>query len=245
MKKNTNPYAKKTKRRLRITRKQWIAIISGAAVIAIIIGIMVVGNLSKAAISNPHAGHNHAPGEECNTGTADPHAGHNHDSQSAAAKVKYQLYTNADKTFRLAFLDTAGKVVAEFDKLSKAPIKETVDADKGIYTLGWANGDGPNDYEQVYYNEKTGQVSAKFRAPRGTDGVRIAYGSEDQTKVIVEDLFDSQAYHQEYTLEGAMPNKNGEIILGGKLHTDKKTVLVSYVADKDGSTRYADINLYP
>lgn len=249
MKKSTNPYAKKSKRRLRITRKQWIAIIVAVVVIAIIAGILVAGSLSRAAITDPHAGHNHAPGEDCSTATTGGHYegdGHNHGTQATAnpsAKVKYQLYTNADKTYRLVLRGTDGKTLFEADKLSKSPMKETVDADKGIFELSWATGQGPNDYDSVFYNEKTGQVSEKIHAYRGTDGVRIAYGSADQKKVIVQDLFNKNAYYKEYPLEGAHA-KNGNIIVGGKLQSDKKTVVISYFAKDQSATQHATIKLY-
>ena len=144
------------------------------------------------------------------------------------------------------FRGTDGKTVAEFDKLTmsnnKTPIVATIDADKGIYELGWATGSGPNDYECVYYNEKTAQVSPKFRAPRGTDGVRIAYGNDKQDKIIVQDLFDKNAYYKEHVLPDAATGEE-DIVMGGALQKDKKTVLISY-KDKTGASRHTAVNLY-
>ena len=169
---------------------------------------------------------------------------HNHPTTPAADdKVKYQLYTNADKTYRLVFRDTAGTVVAEFDKIPRQPFKEPINADKGIYELGWATGSGPSDFYCVYYSVKTGAVSQLFHAPRGTDGVRIAYGSEDQTKIIVKDVFPSGSYYKEHVLEGAYTGAE-VIIRGGKLHADKKTVVISYVINEKGEQRHAAISLY-
>ncbi|MBQ3202512.1 MAG: hypothetical protein IJB36_02585 [Clostridia bacterium] len=263
MKKNkkVNPYEKKAKRRIHITRKQWIALLSILGVIAILVGIIVMTNLSG---GNDHDGHDHdghSHGDEGTSSTADPHAGHNHGSTPSTghshgttgsttntdAKVKYQQYTNSDGTYRLVFRDNGGKTVAEFNELhilkDRSIIPTVIDADKGVVELGWATGNGSNEYECVYYNEKTGQVSPLFVAPRGTDGVRIAYGSEDQTKVIVQDLFDKEAYYKEHALENADTDAK-DIIVGGRLQADKKTVLISYVAEKSSENQHTVIKLY-
>ena len=157
--------------------------------------------------------------------------------------VKYQLYTNADKTYRVVFRDAAGKSVAEFDKIAKLPIKAIIDDKKGIYELGWATGDGPSDFCCVYYNVNTGAVSKLFHAPRGTDGVRIAYGSEDQTKIIVQDVFSTGSYYKEHLLEGAYTAAK-DIIIGGSLKVDKKTVVIAYITDAEGATQHTMIGLY-
>lgn len=172
------------------------------------------------------------------------HADHDHGSTTPSdEQVKYQLYTNADKTYRVVFRDAAGKSVAEFDKIAKLPLKSVVNAEKGIYELGWATGDGPSDFYCVYYNVNTGAVSKLFHAPRGTDGVRIAYGSEDQTKIIVQDVFSSGSYYKEHLLEGAYTAAKN-IIIGGSLQVDKKTVVIAYVTDAEGATQHTMIGLY-
>ena len=174
--------------------------------------------------------------------------GHHHGTTTGAndsgtPQVKYQVYTNADNTYRLVIRDGKNAIVFEADKLLRAPILATVDEKKGIYELGWASGSGATEYECVYYNEKTGQVSRQFHAPLGTDGVHIAYPTEDQTKIIVQELFNEKGYQKTYTLEDAY-NRNGTIITGGKLQADKKTVLVSYFASDKGESRHVIIPLY-
>lgn len=170
--------------------------------------------------------------------------GHDHGSTTPTDdQVKYQLYTNADKTYRVVFRDAAGKSVAEFDKIAKLPIKTVIDDKKGVYELGWATGNGPSDFYCVYYNVNTGAVSKLFHAPRGTDGVRIAYGSEDQTKIIVQDVFATGSFYKEYPLENAYTDAK-DIITGGSLKADKKTVVISYVADETGATQHTIVSLY-
>lgn len=245
---------KRAKRKL--SNKQALTIvISVACVIALLVGLLIVigpilgdnsgghyegdghDHSQTGTTADPHAGHNHAAGEEC-TDTTDTGS-----TQNSTDKVKYQIYTNTDKTYRVVFRDSAGTAVYEQDKIVKQPVRETVDADKGVYSLGWATGTGPNDYAHIYYNVKTGQVSKTIVAPRGCDGVRVAYGSEDQTKVIVQDLFDNEVYYKEYALADAYTAAT-DIIIGGKLKDDKKTVTVSYVVDEKGSTRHINVNLY-
>lgn len=229
--KKVNPYAKKaTRKKIHITGKQWIAI----GCVLVVLGTLIAFR----SCQDPHAGHDHGPNGEHYEGD-----GHDHSTPNPNAKVKSQIHANSDKTFRLVFLDTADKVIAEFDKLPKQPSKVEVDKAQGLYEMGWATGSGSTEYECVYYNEKTGQVSKQFHAPHGTDGVRIAYSSQDQTKIIVEDLFDNKGYHKEHTLENAY-NKNGNTVISGKLQTDKKTVLVSYYVNEKGESRHASVKLY-
>ena len=246
--KKVNPYEKKKKRSLKISRKQWTAIISVLSVIALIAGIVVALNLSKNDDHYEGDGHNHG-----NTANGDSHYegdGHNHshgstgNNSSSTDKVKYQIYTNADKTYRLVIRDSKNEIVFEKDKIAKQPIKETTNEEKGVYEIGWATASGPNDYECVYYNAKTGQVSQLFVAPRGCDGTRIAYGSADQKKVIVQDLFDKDAYYKEYELKNTKVDKNGDIIVGGRLHENKKTVIVTYNSTETESSAHATFELY-
>ena len=240
---------KRVKRKM--TNKQaMITIISVLCAAALLVVLLVViGPVLGGNDADPHAGHDHSSDTDLGDGHYEGD-GHDHSGTGSTAdsdaKVKYQLYTNADKTSRLVFRDDAGQTIAEFDNLQIAegrqPSAEVVEANEDIYELGWATGDGANDFECIYYNVKTGQVSDKFTAPRGTDGVRVAYGSADQTKVVVQDLFDKDAYSKEYALEEPYAGE-GDVIMGGRLQDDKKTVVISY-KDKEGAGRHAVINLY-
>ena len=62
--KKVNPYAKKATKSRRITKKQRTTIVVVLCVAAIIAGIIVAAKLSGASAADPHAGHNHATGEE-------------------------------------------------------------------------------------------------------------------------------------------------------------------------------------
>lgn len=244
MKKKQNPYQKHAnKPRLRISRKQWIVGLSILGVVAIIVGIMVA-----VPLANPesHDGHDHS---HDSSSVGDPHAGHNHNhNNSSAAKVRYQIYNTANNTYRLAILNAQGNVVFEKGNLERAPMKETVDEAKGIYSLSWAlykdpAKNGPNDFETIYYNEKTGAVSQLFVAPRACDGVRVAYGSTNQTKVIVQDVFNKKVYYKEYPLPNPY-TKGKDIIVGGRLHDNKKTAVISYITNEKGQTGHLSVKLY-
>ena len=237
---------RKAKRKL--TNKQATTIIiSVLCAAALLIGLLVVIGPILGGNADPHAGHNHGSdlGDGHYEGDGHDHGHSNTTGANANAKVKYQMYKNADGTYRLAFRDSAGKTVAEFNNIkvknSILPAK-AISNNPDVYELGWASGSGPNDFYCVYYNEKTGQVSEQFHAPRGTDGGRVAYGSEDQTKVIVQDLFSKSAYYKEYTLNAPSTTADN-IIMSGKLQSDKNTVVISYV-DTDGKTRHANFKLY-
>lgn len=239
---------KRVKRKM--TNKQaMITIISVLCAAALLVVLLVViGPVLGGNDADPHAGHNH--GSELGDGHYEGD-GHDHSGTGSTAdsdaKVKYQLYTNADKTYRVVFRGADGKTLGEYDKLERQPSKETVNEDAGVYAMSWAlykdaADNGPNDFASVYYNVKTGQISEKFHAPRGCDGVRVAYGSEDQSKIIVQDLFDKEAYYKEYALEECYTGE-GDVITGGRLQDDKKTVVISY-KDKDGASRHTIVKLY-
>lgn len=238
---------RKTKRKL--TNKQAATvIISVLCAAALLIGLLVViGPILGGNNADPHAGHNHGSdlGDGHYEGDGHDHGNSNTNANANAnAKVKYQIYTNADKTYRLVFRDTAGKTVAEFDNIkAKNSILPTkaIDNNPDVYELGWATGSGASEFECIYYNVKTGQVSDKLVAPRGTDGVRVAYAGANQKKVIVQDLFD-KSYYKEYTLADTYTGE-GDIVVGGALQKDNKTVTISY-KDKDGKVRHQRINLY-
>ena len=240
--KKVNPYEKKKKRSLKITRKQWTVIIALLCAVALIVGIIIAGNLRGNGDEHYEGdGHNHGSSDSGEHYEGD---GHNHGSNgttSSTDKVKYRYYTNEDKTYRVQVLNAGNKVVFEKDKLTNVPIQKEIS--DTIVELGWATGSGANDFEAIYWNKETGNISQLFWAPRGTDGVRIAYPSEDQTKIIVQDLFDKDFYCKEYELKNAA-EKNGNIITGGKLHDNKKTVIVSYNSSETESSAHATINLY-
>ena len=231
---------KRSKRKMSDKKALTIIIAVACAAALLIAALVVIGPILGGNNADPHAGHNHS-----NNNLGDGHYegdGHDHGS-TTGDKVTYRLYTNGDKTYRLVLRDNAGKTLGEFDKLPKQPIKATINETAGIYELGWATDNGPNDFECVYYNVKTGQVSEKFVAPRGTDGVRIAYGSADQTKIIVQDLFDKNAYYKEHALQNTKADKNGDIIVSGSLKADKKTIVIAYHSTESADA-HATVKLY-
>lgn len=230
---------RRTRRKLNDRQARITIICVAAVIVLLVVALVVVGPI----LGGNNGGHYEGDGHDHGHYEGD---GHNHGTPTANSsdKVSYRLYTNADSTYRVVFLDNSGKTVKEVSSAAKQPVKTALDADAGIYELSWATGQGPNDYESIYYNVKTGQVSEQFRATRGCDGVRVAYGSADQTKVIVQDVFDKNAYYHEHALENGVANADGDIIVGGKLREDKKTVVISYVSDAKGTTSHAIVKLY-
>ena len=232
--KKVNPYEKKKKRNLKITREQRIAIIIVACVVVLLVGIAVG---KKVFNVDEHAGHDHsAEGEEHYEGD-----GHDHGSaNSNTGPVTYRYYTNEDKTYRVQVLDKNSNVLFEKDKLANIPVK--TDLNETIVELSWATGSGTNEFDSIYWNKKTGQVSQMFHAPRGTDGVRIAYPSEDQTKVIVQDVFNKATYYKEYSLPNPYTGFS-DVIVGGSLGEDN-TVGITYYIDNQKNTLRTYYKLY-
>lgn len=187
--------------------------------------------------ADPHAGHNHASSNPTIATTATG----SHDTSQTTNDLLYRYYTNADKTYRVQIISKDNKVLFERDGLINVPFKEEVSA--SVISLSWATGQGPNDYEAIYWNKETATLSEAFWAPRGCDGVRIAYPSADQTKILVQDLFSKDAYYKEYALTNAV-KKNGDVIVGGRLHENKKTVIISYNSSETDASAHMTLNLY-
>lgn len=249
--KKVNPYAKKAAKSRRITKKQRTTIVVVLCVAAIIAGIIVAAKLSGASAADPHAGHNHATGEEHTEDDGHDHSsgatnnnnsshGQDNPSQIDTGVLNYRVYTNADQTFRVTVVDKNNKVLFQKDKTHRVPVAEKVT--DTIFTISWATGDGPNDFESIFCNKETGAVSALFYAPRGYDGRRVAYSSDDQTVIIVQDIFNKSNYLKHYTLKGAY-TEGDYIIRNGKLAEDNK-VQVTYVVNKNNGTHTVSIPLY-
>lgn len=223
-------------------RQKKIRIIVILVIAALLLGIAVVSRVAIQELggNDPHAGHDHAQGGQT---TVDPHAGHDHGTTKKpdTGVLTYNVYSNADKTYRVVVRDAAKKTVFERDKMYNAPIKEDLSED--LFTLSWATDKGPNDFEYIFCNKKTGAVSQAFRGAHGFDGVRVAYPSDDETTIIVQDIFDKKVYYKEYPLKDAY-TEGKYVVVGGKLQADKKTVRFSYIVDEKGSTRQAVIKLY-
>lgn len=66
--KKVNPYEKKQQRRIRITRKQWTTIVSVLAVVAVLVGIIMLQQCG-----DPHAGHDHSTDDDNHTVATDEH----------------------------------------------------------------------------------------------------------------------------------------------------------------------------
>ena len=241
--KKVNPYEKKQKRQLHITRKQWIALLSVLGVIAILAGIAVMTGLGG---GDDHAGHDHAN----DSSLADGHYegdGHDHGTASTAghshgSTLRYQSYVNADKTYSYAIYNSKGAELVKKDKLTYEGKKLAVTGDlTEVYfqtaKSGFASG------ESIFCDEKNERVSEAFHGVLGCDGTRVAYCSEDDTKVIVQDLFDKEAYYKEYDLPNVY--KNGtQTITNGQLSADKKTVNVTYTVNEEKGTASRAIKLY-
>ena len=248
--KKVNPYEKKAAKRRRITKKQRTTAIVVLCVAAIVAGILVAAKLGRASAADPHAGHNHAAGEG-HSDDEEGHSendGHNHGSSEGqdnpsgidTGVLNYRVYTDEGNTFRVSVVDKNNKVLFQKNKLYNIPVAEKVTED--IFTISWATGDGPNDFEHVFCNKKTGAVSALFYAPRGYDGQRVAYSSADQTAIVVQDIFNKSAYLKHYTLKGAYTE--GDYTIRSGVMADDKNVRVTYVVNKNNGTHTVTIPLY-
>ena len=246
MKQPTNPYAKSkhTKHR-RITHKQKIAILCGVIAIVLIAGISIITRFTGNS-ADLHAGHNHAPGEDCNTTPNGGHYegdGHNHNTPASPtdSKLSFQLDHSGD-TYTYSIYNDAKELLFKRVNLTDVPVKM---AANGGLTLVYFKSDevGYSAGDTAYCNEKTGQVSAAFHGAIDTDGVRVAYCNADDTAIIVQDLFNKSAYYREYPLEGVYA-KGDFAILNAKLSQDKKSVSVTYYIDASKKTQQATIPLY-
>lgn len=245
MKKSTNPYAKKTARKRRITRKQRTSILCGLLAAALLIGLVVVSRVAvtqTGGIDN-HAGHDHAEGETNSTGHS-ANDGHNHgnsSTNSSDSKLRYQLYRSGD-TFTYAIYNADNQLLLKKENLELEPIKMA--ADNGLTQVYFrSKATGFTVGETIYCDEKNGRISDAFHGEIGSDGVRVAYCSADDTTIIVQDLFDKNVYYKEYPLTN--PYTGGkDIIKNGSYKTDTQIVAVSYLANDGTETRTMTVPMY-
>ena len=246
--KKVNPYEKKNKRKIKISRKQWTAILSLLGVVAILAGIIVMSGLGGGS----HAGHNH--GDEGNTTATDEHGhpigshdtaptdAHGHPAGSHGSTLRYQSYANADKTYSYAIYNSKGAELLKKDKLTFEGKKLSTTGDlTEVYFQTAAS--GFTSGESVFCDEKNERVSEAFHGVLGRDGTRVAYCSDDDTKVIVQDIFDKKSYYKEYPLNDVV-NNGYSTVQNATLSQDKKSVSVTYTIDEEGGTRRATIYLH-
>ena len=241
--KNNNPYQKKHAKKLRITRKQWTRIICLGIVLALIVGLVIITRSGLSEKGGNHDGHNH----EDETVVTDEHGHaadtHNttaHNSSSGAGKLRYQLYTDSKtNTHGIGIYNSKNQLLLEKKGMPNAPIREK----EGDLTLvyfamslnGFTNG------VSIYCDEQGERVSDAFHGVIGTDGVRVAYCSDDDTTIIVQDLFDKSLYYKEYKLTGVYQNGT-QTIKGGRVTNG--VAVVTYACDSEGNTATKQIKLY-
>ena len=241
MKKSTNPYAKKPAHKRRITRKQRTSILCGLLAAVLLIGLVVVSRVAvtQSGAIDDHAGHDHAEDQTTNNGHS-ANDGHGHGS-SPDSKLRYQLY-RSNGTFTYAIYNADNKLLMKKEGLELEPVKMT--ADNGLTQVYFrSKKTGFTVGETVYGDEKNGRISDAFHGEIGSDGVHVAYCSDDDTTIIVQDLFDKNAYYMEYPL--ISPYTGGEqIIKNGSYKTDTQIVSVSYLANDGSETRTMTVPMY-
>ena len=246
MKKN-NPYQKKHAKKLRITRKQWTRIICLGIVLALVVGLVIITRTGLSEKGGDHDGHGH----ENDTVVTDEH-GHaadthntttgNNGSTSSTGKLRYQLYTDSKAgTHGIGIYNSKNQLLLEQKGMPKAPVRQKEGDLTVVYFAQSLN--GFTNGLSIYCDEQGERVSAAFHGVIGTDGVRVAYCSDDDTTIIVQDLFDKNAYYKEYKLANVYQNGT-QTIKGGRVDTTKKVATVTYVCDEEGNTMTQQIKLY-
>ncbi len=239
--KSANPYAKKHAKRLHITRKQWIRILCIGAVIALVVGLAVITRAGLNEVGDEHAGHNHGDSAATDNGHYEGD-GHNHGNSAATGtgKLRYQTYNSADG-HGIGIYNSKNELLLEKKGMPFAPIRQK----EGDLTLVYftISRNGFTNGVSIYCDDEGQRVSDAFHGVLATDGTRVAYCSDDDTTIIVQDLFDKKAYYKEYPLPGVFQNGD-QTIQNGKVSSDKKSVTVTYVTDEKGNPRNYSIKLY-
>lgn len=234
--------------------KLW-TIIGVSALVVVLVAAALIGRFAPAA--DPHAGHDHANDGQTNVTDEHGHDAGVHDQETSAndggtksttahihsdAKIVYTPEEKSDGTYAFTLKDKDGKVLFSKDGLDRYPLQEAVSTD--VYRLGWPTGTGPNDFQEIYCNRETGQISEVFDGAVASDGVRIALPIGDGKKgysILVRNVFD-KGFAKEYKLEDAVMGGK-YAVTAGKL-MDKGHVKVTYLTDNKGGYKAIDIDLY-
>ena len=165
---------------------------------------------------------------------------HDHDTVA----VMDIAYTNeAEGTLALTVKDCQGNLLYTKTGLTKKGLVHNVT--DTVVSLSWVTSNNPGGYETVYIDRLHCRVSELIAGEQATDGTRLVHTTvkKDKLTVIVQDLFDKDAFCQETVLEEAY--LGGEYtVLGARLVMEDQ-VNVSYLTDAEGMHRITAFPLYP
>lgn len=164
-----------------------------------------------------------------------------HDHQSPTA-MDVTYTTESGGKFTLIIKDCQGKWLLERKGLTKKASSQQIAP--GIMELTWVKSNDPGDYERLYVNHRTCQVSDVIAGSQATDGNRIVYAEilNGKLNVIVRDLFNSNGYAKVTVINEAYTK--GKFTVKNITKRGKDQAIVSFLIDQKGAHRARIFSLY-
>lgn len=209
--------------------KNRIIIIAIVAAVALLIGVIALA--SHLGQTDPHAGHNHAPGESCPDDIV-PNSTPEHSHSTGITRQEntfgHNIVATGNGTYTLTVLNSKNETLFKQENITKRPVvSKNTDT---LYDIAWQASDDPFHYQFIYCDSKAEKVSEVFPYVYQCKDNLIVYAQKNDQGTgyvaVVQDVFNKKAYYKTYPLPGAVPE--GYHIISGVALKEDGTAMVTY-----------------
>lgn len=166
-----------------------------------------------------------------------PHAS----DSSAGMNSYYTITTNEDFTYSYKIFAKNGDVLFSDDRSPREPHIEQVSADTFSVTIQSGTGRATN--WAVFCDVENGRTSNTYQYVLGAQGSYVFYVefADGSHRLVVQDIFDSNAYYKTYTLEnsGAFADPACELTFDGE-----GKAIVTYLSGTETAVSQSSVTIY-
>ncbi len=151
--------------------------------------------------------------------------------KAPAKQAAYSVVQNEDQTYSYKIFDQKGNVLFGDDRCAQEPRIEKV-TDR-VYSVTVQAGSGLSTNWAVFCDAKNSRVSEPFHYVLMAQGDYVIYVAREneQTSIVVENIFDKAAYCKAYPLSGCS-DVAGDVVLGAQ-PAGEGTAEVTYLTGDD------------
>lgn len=160
---------------------------------------------------------------------------------SAGMNSYYTIATNEDFTYSYKIFAKNGEVLFSDDRSPREPHIEQVSADTFSVTIQSGTGRATN--WAVFCDVENGRTSNTYQYVLGAQGSYVFYVefADGSHRLVVQDIFDSNAYYKTYTLEncGAFADPACELTFDGE-----GKAIVTYLSGTETAVSQSSVTIY-
>ena len=152
-------------------------------------------------------------------------------AKNPAKQAAYSVFQNEDQTYSYKIFDRTGGVLFGDDRCAQEPrIEKQTDH---VYSVTVQAGTGLSTNWAVFCDVENSRVSETFHYVLMTQGDYVIYATREneQTSIVVENVFDKAAYCKAYPLSGCSAVA-GDVVLGAQ-PAGEGTAEVTYLTGDD------------